>query len=147
MLTPDLLSFSWLEGDRTFSIVFGTITSAACFAVAVPTLWWYLPKHRRRLFPTNVDPRQKLQFWFGMFAMAMAFTNALCRYIPHGRLGYTHPVFFFTTIVLVVFLGSRVIAAARHRILRVQLPSSALAFALAVLFVVPLTATVVAFLP
>jgi hypothetical protein len=141
---PDLDTvFDWIEGDRTFSIVFGTITAGACFAMAIPTLWWFLPSKKRWIFPQSLDPHRYLQLAFGLFAMAMAFTNALCRYIPHGHLGVVHPVFFVTTLTLAAILGPRVIATARGRTLRASF--AVYTAALAVLVTAPLAAVVNAF--
>lgn len=141
-----MLTFAWLEGSRTFSIILGTILAASTFSLAYPILWWYLPKHRRRIFPESVDPRQRLQLGFGLFCMAMTFTNALCRYIPHGPLGLVHPVFFFTTIALAALLGPRVLGIVRPAVtrraasMRVQLAAT-----LAILVAMPLLTVVNAF--
>lgn len=40
--------------------------------------------------------------------MSMAFTDALCRFIPHQPLAWVHPAFFITTIIIAVGLGPRV---------------------------------------
>lgn len=101
-------SCDWIEGTRTFNIIFGATTSALCLAVAVPILWWVLPKHRVRLFPLDVDRNQGIQLAYGIFCMAMAFTDALCRFIPHAPLPWVHPAFFFTTVIIVGAIGPRV---------------------------------------
>jgi len=98
----------WIEGSRTFDILFGCATAGVCLGVAVPTLWWVLPKHRVWLFSRAVDRAQGVQLSYGIFAMAMAFTDALCRTIPHGPLPWVHPAFFLTTILIGVGLGPRV---------------------------------------
>lgn len=140
----EILSFDWIEGNRLFSIVFGTIMSGSCFAVAVPTLWWFLPRQRIWIFPQELDPKRRWQFWFGMFGMGMAFTNALCRYIPHGDLGIVHPVFFLTTIAYVLFLGTRVAAVALGRP-RMRVSRTALATSLALFVAIPVSAVAYAF--
>jgi hypothetical protein len=106
--------FDFLEGSRAFSIVYGLVTGSACLAVAIPILWWYLPNHRRSFFPRAIDQKYRLQLWYGIFAMAMAFTDIGCRTIPHDRLALVHPTFFLMTLVLVGTLGPRVIAMARE---------------------------------
>jgi hypothetical protein len=105
-----MISFDcpWIEGTRTFNVIFGAVTSAICLGVAVPTLWWVLPAHRRWLFSPNVDRNQGVQLAYGIFCMAMAFTDALCRGIPHGPLPWVHPAFFLTTILIGAGLGPRV---------------------------------------
>ena len=99
---------TWIEGTRSFNLIFGAITSAACFAVAIPTLWWVLPKHRLWFFSPEVDRNQRLQLAYGIFCMSMAFTDALCRFIPHQKLPWVHPAFFLTTVIVFVALGPRV---------------------------------------
>lgn len=113
----------WIEGTRTFNVIFGGVTSALCLSVAVPTLWWVLPSHRVRLFPLDVDPNQGIQLAYGLFCMSMAFTDALCRFIPHAPLPWVHPAFFITTLIIVAGLGPRVayVAAQRRRPPRVAL--------------------------
>jgi hypothetical protein len=140
-------SFEWLEGSRTFSIVLGTILSGSCLALAIPILWWFLPSKRRRIFSEKADPRLLLQLFYGLACMAMAFTNALCRYIPHRPLGLTHPVFFFTTIALVLILEARVVSVALGRTIA-WIPASrvALTTVLVVLVAVPVGTTIEAFL-
>ena len=101
-----------LEGGRTFDIVLGTITGLACLAVAAPILWWSLPAHRRTIFSPAADRRGIVQIAYGVFCMAMAWADALCRYIPHSPLGFVHPAFFVTTAFIVAFIGPRVVAAA-----------------------------------
>ncbi len=102
--------FDFLEGDRTFSIVYGLVTGGFCLALAVPLLYWVLPGHRRSFFGTAIDPAYRLQLAYGIFCMAMAFTDIGCRAIPHGNLEFVHPTFFFMTVVLVVSIGPRIIA-------------------------------------
>jgi hypothetical protein len=106
--------FEFLEGDRTFSIVYGLVTGGMCLAVAVPLLYWVLPAHRRSFFGTAIDPSYALQLAYGIFSMAMAFTDIGCRAIPHGPLEFVHPTFFLMTLVLVGSLAPRVIAMARE---------------------------------
>jgi hypothetical protein len=103
-----------LEGDRTFDIALGTLTGAICLAVAIPILLWTLPSHRRRLFSRSVDPHGILQIAYGVFCMAMAWADALCRYIPHGPLAWVHPAFFVTTLLIAVVVGRRVLALAQR---------------------------------
>jgi len=143
---PQILSFDWLEGSRTFSIVFGAVTSAACLSLAVPILWWVLPGRKRRLFRYSVDPERRLQLAFGILCMSMAFTDALCRFIPHRPLGFTHPAFFITTVSLVLFLGPRIIGVLLRRRPQLMRPTFAgLVAAFATLLIVPLFAVVNAF--
>ena len=105
--------FAFLEGDRTFSIVYGLITGGACLALAIPLLYWVLPEHRRSFFGPRVDPAYRLQLGYGIFCMAMAFTDIGCRAIPHGELTYVHPTFFLMTLTLVVAFGPRLLALSR----------------------------------
>jgi hypothetical protein len=105
--------FDFLEGDRTFSLIYGFVTGGLCLAVAIPILWWVLPANRRSFFGTDVDPARWLQLAYGILCMAMAFTDVGCRAIPHGPLPYVHPAFFLMTLVLVAALGPRVVALAR----------------------------------
>jgi hypothetical protein len=138
------MPIAWLEGDRTFTVIFGTISAGACLAVAIPTLYWCLPDSRKWVFGERADPRQFLQLGFGLFGMAMAFANALCRYIPHRPLGVVHPVFFLTTVSLLVVLTPFVIATALDRGRRnVIVPP--LAAGLGALVAAPLVAVVNAF--
>jgi hypothetical protein len=109
-----MLTFPWLEGSRLFSILLGTVLAGASFTIAIPTLWWFLPAHRRRLFAASADPRQLLQLALGLVAMALAVANALCRYIPHGPLGAWHAFFFFSTLLLAAAAGPLVLRAARR---------------------------------
>ena len=104
--------WEWMEGSRSFEIAWGCVAALACCAVALPTLWWWLPEHRRDFFPRAVDPSYRLQFWYGIFAMAMAFTNLGCRLIPHDDLPFVHPAFFLITVALVAAMGPRVVAMA-----------------------------------
>ena len=109
--------FDFLEGDRTFSIVYGLVTGSLCLALAVPLLYWYLPGTRRSFFGTAIDPSYNLQLAYGIFCMAMAFTDIGCRTIPHGSLAFVHPTFFFMTLVLLVTIGPRLLAMRRERTL------------------------------
>jgi hypothetical protein len=102
--------FGFLEGDHTFSLVYGFVTGGLCLALAVPLLYWVLPGHERSFFGTRIDPHQRLQVAYGVFCMAMAFTDVGCRTIPHGTLAFVHPAFFLATMVLVAGLGPRIIA-------------------------------------
>lgn len=99
----------FLEGDRTFDLVWGTASGAISLALAMPILWWWLPKHRRSLFGTAIDPSYRLQLAYGLFAMAMFGTNFFCRFIPHGFLEYVHPTFAFITLALMLGIGPRVL--------------------------------------
>jgi hypothetical protein len=115
----------FLEGDRAFDIVWGSTTGAISLALAIPILWWYLPKHRRSLFGPAIDPKYRLQLAYGLLAMGMFGTNSLCRFIPHGFLEYVHPTFAFITLALVVGLGPRIAYLAlqtRRRTQAVRVP-------------------------
>jgi hypothetical protein len=103
-----LLQCDWIEGSRTFNVIFGLTTSAVCLAVAIPTLWWVLPKHARWLFSPRVDRDRRIQLAYGIFCMSMAFTDAGCRLIPHQPLPWVHPAFFLTTLIIGLGLGPRV---------------------------------------
>lgn len=105
--------FAFLEGDRTFSLLYGFTTGGLCLALAIPILWWVLPGHKRRFFGERIDPEYRLQLFYGIFCMAMAFTDIGCRAIPHGPLLFVHPAFFFMTLAIVVTLGPRVLRVAR----------------------------------
>jgi hypothetical protein len=105
--------FAFLEGDRTFSIAYGLITGGLCLAVAIPILWWVIPGHRRAFFGGAIDPHYRLQVGYGIFTMALAFTDIGCRAIPHGPLLFVHPTFFLLTLLVVATLGPRAIAVAR----------------------------------
>jgi hypothetical protein len=61
------------------------------------------------LFSKNVDRNQGIQLAYGIFCMSMAFTDALCRFIPHDPLEWVHPAFFFTTIIIALGIGPRVV--------------------------------------
>ncbi|HEV2739347.1 MAG TPA: hypothetical protein VGU66_12260 [Candidatus Elarobacter sp.] len=106
------MSWEWMEGSRAFDVTWGLVTAAACLALAVPMLWWWLPEHRRAFFGRAIDPNFRLQLAYGLFCMAMAGTNVGCRAIPHDDLPFVHPVFFFITVALVVAFAPRVIAMA-----------------------------------
>jgi hypothetical protein len=106
----------FLEGDRAFDLIWGTVSGALSLAVAIPLLWWWLPKHRLSVFGRAIDPTYRLQLGYGLFAMAMFGTNFFCRYIPHGFLEYVHPTFALITVLLVLGLGPRVVyLALNHR--------------------------------
>jgi len=106
--------FAFLEGDRTFSLIYGFVTGGLCLAVAIPILWWVLPASRRSFFGLRIDPQSRLQVAYGVLCMAMAFTDLGCRAIPHGQLLFVHPAFFFMTLVLVVTLAPRIAVVARR---------------------------------
>ncbi len=101
--------FDWIEGSRTFDIMFGATTSLVCFFCAAPILWWILPRTRLWLFSERVDRNQGIQLAYGIFCMSMAFTDALCRFIPHDPLEWVHPAFFLTTIIIGLGIGPRVV--------------------------------------
>jgi hypothetical protein len=105
--------FDFLEGDRTFGLVYGFVSGGLCFALAIPILWWVLPASRRSFFGTRIDPAARLQLAYGILCMAMAFTDIGCRAIPHGSLEFVHPAFFLMTVALVATLGPRVLVLAR----------------------------------
>ena len=98
----------WIEGSRTFNNFFGATTASACLLVAVPILWWVLPQHRCWFFSRGVDRHQRIQLAYGLFCMSMAFTDALCRFIPHKPLEWVHPAFFSTTVLIALGIGPRV---------------------------------------
>jgi hypothetical protein len=105
--------FDFLEGDQAFSITYGFVTGGLCLALAVPLLYWVLPGRRRSFFGPAIDPAYRLQLAYGIFCMAMAFTDIGCRTIPHGSLEFVHPTFFLMTLVLVATIGPRLIAMLR----------------------------------
>ncbi len=105
--------FAFLEGDRVFSLIYGFTTGGLCLAIAIPILWWVLPGHKRSFFGPQIDPEYRLQLFYGIFCMAMAFTDIGCRAIPHGPLMYVHPAFFIITLLLVAALAPRVVRVAR----------------------------------
>jgi hypothetical protein len=105
--------FSFLEGDRAFSLAYGFTTGSLCLALAIPLLYWVLPGSKRSFFGPRIDPEYRLQLFYGIFCMAMAFTDIGCRAIPHGALMYVHPAFFFITLVLAIALGPRLVQVAR----------------------------------
>ena len=105
--------FGFLEGDRTFGLMYGFATGSLCLALAVPLLYWVLPGHKRSFFGSRIDPEYRLQLAYGIFCMAMAFTDVGCRVIPHGPLMFVHPAFFLMTLVLAVAIAPRLIAVAR----------------------------------
>jgi hypothetical protein len=53
----------WIEGSRTFNMLFGATTAGVCLLVAVPVPvpWWVLPQHRRWFFTPGVDRHQRIQ--------------------------------------------------------------------------------------
>jgi hypothetical protein len=104
-----------MEGSRAFELTWGLAAGAVCLAVAIPVLWWTLPAHRRAFFGRTIDPDGRLQLAYGVFAMAMAFTNVGCRAIPHDDLPLVHPAFFLITVALVLGLGPRVLVLALRR--------------------------------
>jgi hypothetical protein len=107
--------FAFLEGDRTFGLAYGLVTGGLCLALAVPLLYWVLPAHRRSFFGARIDPAYRLQLAYGIFCMAMAFTDIGCRAIPHGPLMFVHPAFFLITVTLVAAIAPRIAALARAR--------------------------------
>ena len=104
--------FAFLEGDRTFSLLYGFATGGVCLALAIPLLWWVLPGHKRSFFGSRIDPEFRLQLFYGIFTMAMAFTDIGCRAIPHGPLMFVHPAFFLMTLLLVATLAPRLLMVA-----------------------------------
>jgi hypothetical protein len=72
-----------------------------------------LPGRERSFFGPQIDPSQRLQLAYGIFCMAMAFTDIGCRTIPHGPLSFVHPTFFLMTLILVVTIGPRILAMRR----------------------------------
>jgi hypothetical protein len=108
--------FAFLEGDRTFGLIYGLTTGGLCLALAIPLLYWVLPGHKRSFFGPRIDPEYRLQLAYGIFCMAMAFTDIGCRAIPHGQLALVHPAFFLMTLALVVALAPRITALARRNV-------------------------------
>ncbi len=106
--------FAFLEGDRTFGLIYGVVTGALCLALAIPLLYWALPARRRSFFGPRIDPAYRLQLAYGTFCIAMAFTDVGCRAIPHGELAFVHPTFFLMTLALLVALAPRIVAFARR---------------------------------
>jgi hypothetical protein len=94
--------------------VYGLVTGGCCLALAIPILYWSLPAHRRSFFGAAIDPSYHLQLAYGIFCMAMAFTDIGCRSIPHGELAFVHPTFFLMTVTLVVTIGPRIAAMLRR---------------------------------
>jgi hypothetical protein len=113
--TSFMFECTWIEGTRTFNVLFGAVTAAICFSVAIPILWWVLPKHRTWFFSPDVDCNQGIQLAYGLFCMSMAFTDALCRFKPHEPLPGVHPAFFLTTLIIAMALGPRVASVALRR--------------------------------
>ncbi len=113
--TYGMFECGWIEGTRTFNICFGAATAAACFAVAIPMLWWVLPGRNVWFFSPGVDGDQRVQLAYGIFCMSMAFTDALCRFIPHKPLAWVHPAFFLTTLIIATVLGPRIAYLALRR--------------------------------
>ena len=109
------MDWAWMEGSRAFELTWGLIAGGTCFAVGVPVLWWWLPAHRRPFFARAIDPAYRLQLGYGIFTLAMGFTNVGCRVIPHDDLGLVHPVFFAITVALVAGLAPRVAWLALRR--------------------------------
>jgi hypothetical protein len=109
LMLQSLLQCNWIEGSRTFNVLFGAATAAVCFAVAIPVLWWVLPKHQVWLFSRRVDRYRRIQLAYGLFCMSMAFTDAGCRFFPHAPLPWVHPAFFLTTLLIGIGLGPRVV--------------------------------------
>jgi hypothetical protein len=105
--------FSFLEGDRAFSLIYGFTTGGLCLALAIPLLWWVLPGRERSFFGAQIDPEYRLQLAYGIVCMAMAFTDIGCRAIPHGPLMLVHPAFFAITLLLVLAIGPRLLRVAR----------------------------------
>lgn len=126
-------------------LVIGTVTGGACLALALPTLFWYLPSKRRPIFARSTDPRALFQLGFGLVCMAMAFADALCRFIPHRQLDLVHPVFLLTTAALAAFVAPKLYRAARGSAARAAAPAG-LAVLLAVFVTVPLGVVIHAFL-
>jgi hypothetical protein len=110
--------FGFLEGSETFNIVYGLATGGICLALAVPMLYWVLPGHKRSFFGPRIDPEYRLQLAYGIFCMAMAFTDIGCRTIPHGYLAYVHPTFFLLTVTLLLALAPRLLVLAQ----RIKIP-------------------------
>jgi hypothetical protein len=107
------VSWAWIEGPRSFDIAWGLVSGALCLALASPILASMWPVRRRSLFGSAIDPDYRLQLAYGIFCVAMAFTNLGCRAIPHDDLPLVHPTFFLITLALVVGLGPRVIRLVR----------------------------------
>ena len=70
------------------------------------------PGHQRSFFGARIAPGERLQPAYGIFCMAMAFTDIGCRAIPHGELMFVHPVFFLMTLALVAAIAPRLARSA-----------------------------------
>ena len=104
----------FLEGDRAFDLIWGTLSGLAALGVAVPLLVWWLPRYRRSVFGSAIDPKYRLQGAYGVFGMAMFGTDFFCRFIPHGFLEYVHPTFALITLLYVAGIAPRLIVLARR---------------------------------
>lgn len=136
---------TWFEGSRLFDIAFGSFNAAVCLAVALPTLTWCLARFRRWIFTERLDPSQFMQASFGVFGIAMAIANALCRYIPHRPLALVHPTFFVTTISFALFLAPFVLAARKNDLPPFRISSISSAGLLALMIAFPSVAVARAF--
>ena len=114
MNLPRAVSWEWMEGARAFEVLWGLVAGSVCFVLGFSILWWWLPAHRRSLFGARIDPQWRLQLAYGLFCLAMAATNVLCRAIPHAELPYVHPTYAAITLALVVGLAPRVVWVATH---------------------------------
>lgn len=104
-----------MEGSRAFEAAWGSAAAAACLALAIPLLVWSRGAAGDTVFGARIDPGRRLQLAYGIFALAMAFTNLGCRLIPHAELPLVHPAFFIVTAALLAGLGPRVVVLAARR--------------------------------
>jgi hypothetical protein len=56
------------RGQPEFNVIFGVATAVVCFSVAIPVLWWVLPKHKLWLFSRDVDRYRRIQLAYGQRA-------------------------------------------------------------------------------
>jgi len=86
--------FAFLEGDHTFSLVYGLTTGAVCLALAIPLLYWALPGHQRSFFGVAVDPMRRLAVGYGIFCYGYGIHGHRLPAHPAWPLAFVHPAFF-----------------------------------------------------
>jgi hypothetical protein len=94
-----------LEGSRTFDIIWGTATAAACLVPAAIVLTRWLWRGLPSVFGRAIDPRRMLEAAWGVFGMFMGSTNIGCRFARHGHLPGVHEAFGLITLTYLVVLG------------------------------------------
>jgi hypothetical protein len=103
-----LRSCPFIEGDRTFSLIYGSVTGLTRLVLAVPILWWrFSDAHRTWLFSKRIDPRQHLQYAYGSCCMTMAWTDFGCRAIAHPFLPFVFALGLGPTVVRRALLRPR----------------------------------------